>query len=207
MHLSAEARWFWPVTPDAELIDWFHQRGPWAQPPGGGALKTHHYLKDATQSEMGIKTRDGSAVELKGLVAATWDILETAPFTGPVELWSKWYSETLTLRPHPTVPVKKQRWLRMFTVEQSVVREIALDESESAQEAMPCAGCTLELTQLWVNDRPAGWTLGLEAFGDIPALALQLKAVATHLSVHCPPKWPDATRNHYPGWLKHQVEN
>lgn len=206
MPLSAEVRWFWPALPGTDLIDWFHQSDLWDQPPGGGIRKMHHYLRDASQSDLGIKTRGDSTVEVKGLVIPDWHTLDVSPFRGPVELWHKWHSEALTLTPHPTVAVQKQRWLRLFTVEQAALREIALDEHESPYEAMPSAGCTVELTQLWVDGHAAGWTLGLEAFGDRHVLAAHLNAVAAYLGTRCPPRWPEATRNHYPGWLKQQVE-
>ncbi|TWI52346.1 hypothetical protein IQ22_03489 [Pseudomonas duriflava] len=206
MHTSAEIRWFWPSTLPEGLFDWFCHPSPEAHAPGGGQCKTHCYLRDNTQAELGMKYRPGKPeVEVKGLVERTWARLNAEPFAGPVELWSKWTSQRLHLQEQPLIALEKRRWLRLFTTSASTVVELALNADEGLQNpcsVWPTRGCTIELTELRLDGTLVGWTLGLEAFGTLAELPHQLHSLAQHLAAHHPPAFGDAIQGSYPVWLQ-----
>ncbi len=92
MQISAEIRWFWLRSAPPQLREWFESEAIHGCPVGGGDTKDPRpdlYLREAMQTELGIKARAGKIVEVKGLVAISWSGLADGPFRGPIEIWSK----------------------------------------------------------------------------------------------------------------------
>jgi len=102
-HLSGEIRWFWTKVPTA-LQEWFTNENIHECRPGGGPLgRKDVYLPGNDRGELRIKARGESGgndddnaspgcsdVEMKGLVAVDWEILNFPLLPGPVEIWCKW---------------------------------------------------------------------------------------------------------------------
>ena len=84
MQVSAEIRWFWKGVLPPELLVWFQRAERHSCAGGGGSVRTDAYLRDARQSELGLKLRGGKkGVEIKGLVAVIADGCQASPFIGP----------------------------------------------------------------------------------------------------------------------------
>jgi hypothetical protein len=202
MQVSAEIRWFWRNCLPVGLDTWFcgdEQHGCRA---GGGKSRVDEYLLDPNQRELGLKYRANKpGVEVKGLVGITTHGLAAKPFVGPIELWTKWTSQPLSLA--STIPIEKRRWLRKFDAESSPPVEIELDDAERplAKARLPDVGCNVELTQISVPDHGVWWTLGFEAFGAIFSVEEHLRAVAAQLAAREPPAFMDGLLSGYPGWL------
>ncbi len=131
MEVSAEIRWFWQGAGPAGLQGWFNLAEFHDCAAGGGGMRTDAYLSEPQQAELGIKLRQHkSGVEIKGLVAVIANGCQDRPFLGPIEIWSKWSSEALSLGGATLIPVAKRRWLRKFDTAGPRVREIALDAQE-----------------------------------------------------------------------------
>src|SRR5437867_11609257 len=110
MQVSAEIRWFWHNQPPLEFKDWFFH-GPHDFSPGGGQrIRADHYLHDTSQAEMGLKRRGGKrGVEIKGLVIVVSPGLDIGPFSGDMEIWTKWTTESLELPSQSLVAVEELR--------------------------------------------------------------------------------------------------
>jgi hypothetical protein len=205
MQLSAEIRWFWRKVPPPQLERWFRNATEDTCTAGGGELRQDDYLYDGSQIELGLKRRGGKAgVEVKGLVAAAWGNLSANPFTGPIELWSKWTSEALELALDRTVPIEKVRWLRKFDTTKQAPEEIPLDSKEKplGKRALPEIGCNVELTRITLRNQEVWWTLGFESFGTLQTLGNDLCAVAATMAARQPPQFGTGLLASYPAWLK-----
>jgi hypothetical protein len=121
---------------------------------------------------------------------------------GRVEGWHKWSFE-LAAAPlaHLAVPaaswvlVRKARSVRRYRVD-NVQGVVPLTAGEDTSQ-----GCGIELTEVEVSGQ-AWWTLGLEAFGDEPALQQDLLAVAGHVLAGSLPMMLSAWNSYgYPRWL------
>ena len=97
---------------------------------------------------------------MKGLVSSRPTDLSVEPFVGPIEIWSKWTSEALSINPALTIVTRKLRWLRKFDTGHSSPREMKVDENENIQEPLPQNGCNVELTRLIMPDDEQWFTLG-----------------------------------------------
>ncbi len=204
MLISAEARWFWPNSPPDGLEDWFIQAHEPYCPAGGGEPRIDEYLVDPGQVELGLKRRGGNAgVEAKGLVAVAWGGLAAGPFVGPIEIWGKWTSKPLELKPGSTIAIHKKRWLRKFDTTAAHPREIQLDAKEQRvdKQPLPARGCNVELTRVSLADQKIWWTLGFEAFGAAGTIENDLRAVAAELAARQPPELKGGFMASYPAWL------
>ena len=199
MLVSAELRWFWSGGLPSAVEAWF-RNAPF--PPGGGRPRTDEYLVDRSQIELGVKKRGTKAgVEVKGLVAPRRTV--SVPFSGQVQIWSKWTSDALTIDNLPRVAVEKTRWLRKYDTSGPELVEIELDDEERPRRSpdkLPERGCHFELVLLRVNRASTPWaSVGFEAFGELStvedSLERTLKQVAseTHL--------PAGRELSYPAWL------
>ena len=138
MQVSAEIRWFWRSAPPTGLEDWFCKAESHGCPAGGGKAREDAYLRDLSQPELGLKRRGGKkGVEVKGLVAVLWSGLVVAPFAGPIEIWSKWTSETLEL--NSVIIVEKLRWLRKFDTSSSCATGDTAERRGEANRHAPAA--------------------------------------------------------------------
>jgi len=66
-------------------------------PSRGGKQRNDDYLVDPDQTELGLKRRGQKlGVEVKGLVVKEWASLNVRPFSGIIELWTKWTTRSWT---------------------------------------------------------------------------------------------------------------
>jgi hypothetical protein len=205
MLISAEVRWFWRDPAPAGLADWFRNAEPHSCPAGGGRSKSDLYLRDPGQVELGIKQRGGkTGIEVKGLVVSAFGSLQASPFTGPIDLWSKWTSESLELRPEATIAIQKLRWLRKFDTDGATPREIPLNNEEMPvnHQPLPARGCNVELTNVHLPTGDRWWTLGFEAFGTILTVESDVLGIAALLATRRPPALTAGLLASYPTWLK-----
>jgi hypothetical protein len=211
MQVSAEIRWFWKAADvPKDLEEWFCSgRMHKSITAGGGSkIRTDHYLKLAGQHEIGIKRRDvdkdkaSNSAEIKGLVAASISGLSCVPFTGPVELWTKW-SAAIDLHGADMLPTNKKRWLRKFATDGTgAAHEIQLGPlEEPLQESLPELGCNVELTRIELEDSKVWWSFGFESFGALDSVARSLAVVAAELAHRAPPAFTGARLASYPSWL------
>jgi hypothetical protein len=205
MQVSAEIRWFWSAKcPDA-VETWFRS-GP--VQPGGGNAREDEYLHEPSQTEFGLKRRgEKLGVEAKGLVAVLPHPSDAVPFVGPIEIWCKWQSPTLTIRDLPTVRTRKVRWLRKFDTNGGEPTEILLGEDEAPQDQrpLPTFGCNVELTRVELRAEHVWWTLGFEAFGDLSSVEQSLRSTLSVVTARRPPSLGSGEFLSYPAWLSKYV--
>jgi hypothetical protein len=207
MQVSAELRWFWKNVAPVDLEEWFRgaDRHPCAA--GGGArLRVDKYLRESTQTELGLKIRGDKegGVEVKGLVSERFGELLIDPFTGPIEVWTKWTAKTLELESRPLILTEKLRWLRKFETTGASPKEIHLNDKEKPSDggSLPDMGCNVELTKVRLSEKDESWwTLGFESFGSIRTVEQSLRTVATEMSNRHPPKLIGGLIASYPAWL------
>jgi len=203
MFVSAEVRWFWPsAEPPLRFREWFLSSVAHPCAAGGGLPRDDAYLDDPGQTELGIKARGSKpGLEVKGLVALLPDAIPDGPFKGPVEIWTKWTSSALKLRPEQTKATTKTRWLRKFDTTDGRLAEIEVgSDEEPLVGSRPAAGCNVELARVNIGAETV-WTFGLEAFGALGSLTAQIQAVASVLVSRTPPPMGDVVVSSYPGWL------
>jgi hypothetical protein len=202
VQVSAESRWFWRLSAPNGWLDWFCQADFHGFPAGGGKERRDNYLRDANQTELGIKLRGGKpGIEVKGLVSRVSGGLLTEPFIGPIELWTKWTSGALELNPASTIVTEKIRWIRKFDTQSGSPRELQVDEEEIG-EPFPDRGCNMDFTRLILPDGELWWTLGFEAFGKLDDLEDSLRNVVAATALRRPPGLGDAVSLSYPAFLK-----
>lgn len=186
MLLSAEIRLFWSDHKPADLEAWFMDVSIHGSPPDGPEKRTDIYLADPKQTELGVKTRgEKPGVEVKGLIATPGDTLEFASYEMPVELWSKWSSESLAFDKKSGIELHKTRWLRRFDI-------------ASGQ------GCNIEWTIVRTRNGATCWTLGFEAFGPLQIIQQTLRSTVRLMNGRTPPPAPGAVALSYPAWLATQ---
>jgi hypothetical protein len=213
MQLSAEIRWFWQDSPPPGLGSWFRSPGYEVFPPGGDGSKPREdeYLREENRCELGIKVRgkNGHGVEIKGLVVTELGDLSIDPFKGTLELWCKWISSALELKPGSTVMILKWRLLRKFDTSGLAPREIELGEDEMPKDpavTLPEQGCNVELTRIHIpiNDE-TWWTLGFESFGTLSKVEKNLQSAAEMLASRRCPGLDGGFQGSYPAWLKARI--
>jgi hypothetical protein len=212
MLVSAEIRWFWDKAP-AGLEDWFRSERDFSCPPGGPEIRADEYLKEPGQIALGIKRRDKKpgiekpGIEIKGLVAVTWNGVTAAPFIGPIERWVKWTSTSLELGPKAIIEIHKKRWLRKFDTGTPWPREVPLDAQGKRvdKQSLPALGCNVEFTQVSVPSGAVWWTFGFEAFGSLHTVENDLRATTTMLAARRPPALEGGILASYPAWLSQHV--
>jgi hypothetical protein len=124
--------------------------------------------------------------------------------TAPIELWSKWNSEALSLQGLPVVSISKTRLLRKYRVHADQVREIALQANEKPkiEQSLPAKGCNIELTRIADGAEGIWWTLGCEAFGlSLPDVTRNLKLVSWEVFDGKVPLINSGLPASYPSWL------
>jgi hypothetical protein len=213
MQVSAEIRWFWQSSPPSGLEDWFCKSNAHGFAAGGAAeIRTDRYLREAGQTELGIKLRGGNneGIEIKGLISSDVGVLSLDPFRGPVELWCKWTAKSLNLDSKPVLVTEKLRWLRKFDTAGASISEIQLDARERPLNGKPLPerGCNVEWTRVSLPEREESWwTFGFESFGTIRTVEDDLRAVASELLSRRPPQFFGGVIASYPVWLNSLVSN
>jgi len=209
MQVSAEIRWFWPDQPPEGLQDWFVDSYEGGCAAGGGldSPRLDIYLLDPGQTELGLKVRNAGVgnqgVEVKGLVENVWGTVSIDPFTGPIQLWTKWSSKPLQISAAHSIGIKKQRWLRKFDTGSGQPTEIPLNGAEKPIDGFyPASGCNVELTRITLPTQEIWWTLGFEAFGStIVGLGDSVSATAGVLAGRGAPSIENGKILSYPEWL------
>jgi hypothetical protein len=197
MLLSAEMRWFWPAECPGGLDAWL-QGG---SPSPGVDCRDDEYLHERGQTELGIKRRgEEPGVEIKGLVGVRPPSRDCAPFAGPVQIWCKWPSSSLSLDGLPSVKTKKKRWLRQFDMTGAEPLEIPVAENEA-----PAEGCSVELTRIELEREQVWWTFGFEAVGDLSSIERNLRAALLLMAQRRPPPLAGGEPLSYPAWLDRRV--
>lgn len=204
MLVTAEMRWFWRGAPPAGMGEWFHDTAVHAGAAGGGKARTVEYVLDPAQVELGIKRRRGKrGAEIKGLVAAHWGDVSIGPFSGTIELWTRWTSEALDIELLPRISLEKRRWLRTFDTSTAAAYEVPLDESGRplGQRPRPPSGCHVEWTHLTFAGGERFFSLAFEAFGKVRSVEMDLCAVAVLLASRRPPALRGGELASYPAFL------
>jgi len=194
--MTAEIRWFWAGRPPRAFDDWFKGPGPAWGRASDSKTRTDAYLRDPSQSVLGIKMRGGgNGVEIKGLISHRPKILELAGCAAAIGLWGKWPS-LVALQEGQLIRIAKQRWMRKFQVRGGDATELPAAESTPR-----LAGCDVELTLLEGPDGSSWWTLGLEAFGVFDRVEADLIATVAAMVRRAPPLLEAGEASGYPGWL------
>jgi hypothetical protein len=197
--VSAELRWFWSGDLPPAVEAWFRNA---EFPPGGGRPRTDEYLVDRSQIELGVKKRGANTgVEVKGLVGLRRTV--SVPFSGRVQIWSKWASDGLTIDHLPRVALEKTRWLRRYDASGPEVVEIELDDEERPRrsaDALPDGGCHVEVVSLRVRGGRTPWaSVGFEAFGNLATVEDMLDRTLRHVAPQT--TLPAGRELSYPAWL------
>jgi hypothetical protein len=200
MLVSAELRWFWKDTLPPTLELWFRTGG---LAPGGGSLRKDEYLADPRQHEIGVKKRAGnSGIEIKGLVEVGAAAPE--PFSGCVQIWTKWTSRAMTIDHLSRIAVRKTRWLRKFDTSGPEVRELALDADErllDSTQTIPEHGCHIELVSVTIDGGAQWWTFGFEAFGRLGTVERSLQRTIASVAPIDREALAGGLELSYPAWL------
>jgi hypothetical protein len=202
MQLSAETRWFWKHICPEQIAAWF-MTGEF--PPGGGRQRHDEYLLDPQQIEIGIKKRGSKpGVEIKGLIETRYRHLDSKTPIGPIEIWCKWTSRSLSIDRCPTIRIQKLRHLRRFSVVLGNAIEIPLDENENSRtvRSPPDQGFNIELTEVKVDgNEEFWWTLGVEAFGDLNSVESYVRLAQDKLASIGNGILASARWLNYPTWI------
>jgi hypothetical protein len=204
MQLSAEVRLFWAGREPEALRSWFLGASVHTYAAGGGQERTDVYLADANQLELGIKQRGGkSGVEIKGLVALLPESASVGSYSIPIELWSKWSSQTWTFDQGSSIMLRKRRWLRKFDTSESGPIEIPLDLAERPLDGRPLPeiGCNVEWTALDTQNGESYWTLGFESFGSLRDVEESLRSVIIVMNKRLLPTSIGGWAGSYPIWI------
>jgi hypothetical protein len=225
MMLSGEIRWFWKTRSPKGLLEWFIDEDIHGCKPGGGPPgRKDVYLVGNDLGELSIKTRGGTGsdddgrsssdcqdVEVKGMVAVDWGVLNFTFLTGPVEFWGKWPFHCLDIARTEKYELQKTRWLRKFDTGGAYPVEIPLgpDEKpvdESIENAWPILGCNVEMTEIRVSKGEKWFSFCFEAFGDRKTIADDLRAVV--ITINSRGAFPDLRSGiclNYPRWISTYV--
>jgi hypothetical protein len=212
---TAEVRWFFPgdspgegrvPSPPSEVKEWFRQGSDLFWPPRG---RTDSYLLLPGCETTSVKRREGR-FEVKAMRGGSEAVRYGTGISGRSEAWIKWsygngavqgFIEALAQEPEGWLEVIKWRWLRKFSLDQTMPVEVNLADR-------PMQGCNIELTAVKADDHD-WWTFGLEGFGPANDVRENLRIVATHFFAKTkPPLSLNATNScAYPVWLNAMVEH
>lgn len=207
MQVSAEIRWFWKGSAPDGLEEWFCGVDAHPYRAGGGPPpRIDKYLYEPGQVELGLKMRGNNplGIEVKGMISESVGDLSAEPFSGPIEIWTKWTARTLEFGSKPLIETEKTRWLRKFGTAGGAPLEIEVDAQEklAAGGPLPERGCNVELTHIKLPQKSESWwSLGFEAFGTLASIEGDLRAVAAVLASRRPPKLSRYILSGYPRWL------
>ena len=153
---TTELRWFAHGSVPHDVRSWFTRSGT----VGTVEDRTDNYMVDP-RSDIGVKQRSGTTLELKILQSVGEPLALGADLTGRTEDWRKWSpakSPPTSGHELPWIAVRKRIVRRLFSGDG--------DESafSYATRAAMAAGCDAELVNVSVGDL-AAWTFAFAAFG------------------------------------------
>lgn len=205
MQISGEIRWFWSGGIPSAFEDWF-RRGGGDFLPGGPEKRVDEYLLDPNQAELGLKKRGSKpGIEVKGLLQILQGAIRDFPFTGDIQLWSKWSSEILSVNGLVTLSTQKTRLIRKYDTGDEEPREVRLNQNGSPtdpQRRLPSEGCNVELTHISLDGAHEWWTFGFEAFGSLGSVASNLTRTVGFVARRKPPMPAAGKELSYPAWLR-----
>jgi len=204
MQVSAEIRLFWTGREPEMLGPWFLDESVHGCAAGGGLRRSDIYMRDADQTELGVKQRGSKpGVEVKGLVEALPSPVSFSGEEVTIEIWSKWSSTLLKLEKPLSITLQKRRWLRKFNSSEGSPVEVPLNASELPVTggALPRTGCNVEWTIIELSGKELAWTLGFESFGCLQTVEGSLRAVLRLMNERKPPRTAGAFKGGYPAWL------
>ena len=197
---SAEARWFFRIPVNIELLKWFSpEREPFSEPE-----RQDDYLPLANCESVSVKIRQ-EKLEIKAQTCAA-KLLRINGLSGKTDEWIKWTfaDEQMKLladamrQSEPWIPVRKLRYLRKFSGDTGKLVEVAVDE-----KPWPIIGCNFELTAI-SGERTGSWTsLAFEAFGPpLQTVRTLNEALNMILNNVRPPLVLDTLSSYgYPTWI------
>lgn len=144
--VSREVRWFFDGKLPSEVRNWFTAYAT----RGEKESRTDVYDREEAQRGVGVKRRNGAAVDIKTMRSHLDDVCLLPGVVGCVEDWEKDSSSGLVVGPDQIL-VSKEIITLLF----------ALDEPAGAQPT----GCEAELAAIRVGQRRA-WSLCFETYGD-----------------------------------------
>lgn len=168
--------------------------------------RTDLYLRDAAQTELGIKRRGNKpGYEVKGIVERLAQLTDS-PFIGHAELWAKWSTERLRFNVDEMIPITKLRWIRKLDMAGTEPREVELGNDENPRDAddYPALGCQMEFTRISVSDE-TWWSFSFESFGKLATVERHLRAAAATMAEREPPKLTSGVLASYPAWLGERI--
>lgn len=190
------------MSPTVE-VRWFFDAGPWTIPDvikEGSQISTRIDWYAPSTDRSGVKLRQGN-IEPKLLLGEV-GVREMAGAVGRLQSWRKWtyavepgeLPPADLLRQSDWIPVKKNRALAAFTIE---------DGGPKPASKWPESGCQFEWTLISIGDGDRWYTVGFEAFGGKIDLESALVATAEMLIPDLPSGLPLTEKNSlsYPEWL------
>lgn len=200
MQHSAEIRWFYQEPLPKEMLYWFQSK------QSEGEREDRYLLFDGCAS-VGVKIRGGqekNLFEIKALRAEPETMLLPGGVSGRTDCWVKqsfddsalcdWLKK-LRQENDGWEVVKKERWLRKFSLDQSTLMEVPTGEK-------PTEGCNVELTRIAVGEQQ-WWSFAFEAFGRHECVQGNLCVAANYFFSRHPPirAFRLADSQSYPAWL------
>ena len=198
---SAEIRWFYSSGLPLEVKNWFCGSRLCKEEDA----RTAHYLVLPGSTEVGLKVRDGSKLEIKAHTRMPRPFsLASGASVGRQDEWVKWSHDdhdvagrlaAVGSSSSEWVPVDKRRWLRKFRV--AVAGQVEEVDAAATVEY----GCRAELCEVTVR-ASHWWTLAFETFGEGNRPA-DLERVARHFLKALPRGLALTERDSmaYPEWL------
>lgn len=166
MLLTAELRWFYPGRLPTNMSEWFQceDAGEDLEPP---EEREDVYFHSAGCDYLNIKLRQ-ERLEIKWRQAELGKVSFGNAGEGHAEKWFKWICEAPPAQSLiATVPLETGKWVRVKKSRMQRHYQVVAGESiiSVPVKADINQGCTIELTQLNVNDEE-WWSLAFEAFAE-----------------------------------------
>ncbi len=200
MYISGEIRWFFEGPVPDDVRRWFESTDLGISEP----RRTDDYLLLPGCTTTGVKLREGR-FEIKALTRSPIPASYANRVSGLKDGWIKWsrkagdeqaLRDILVSDEDTWIPVSKQRYLRLFSLEHGTPEELA-PRSRNLER-----GCQVELGSITLDGNRQAWSLSFEAFGAADEV-LDLVDPVVELFAADPP--PVALRQEhsmsYPVWL------
>jgi hypothetical protein len=164
---SLEVRWINPGPLGTAMREWF------ARFPAGTETRQDAYLLQPRLAGLSVKLRDGRTLDVKSYLGSPGIL--GLPGCGRLESWRKW---SFPCQPSCDGGAALPGWITVRKQRHTCWVPLATGHGLApARRPTPQAGCTVELTEIHVRDRP-WWSVGLEATGSAGLLRLALQHAA-----------------------------